>query len=519
MTMAPSIPSHLRHLVVVLGDQLDPKSSVLDGVDVRHDTVWMAEVAEESTHVWSHKARIALFLTAMRHYRDALRERGIPILYRQLDDPDNLGSLARELEATVRRRKPRRLVVVEPGEWRVKESIEKAARKLQVPVQMRADRHFLCTHDEFAEHASERKQLRMEYFYRYMRRKTGILMHDGKPEAGKWNFDVENRQSFGSTGPEGVRQPTRFSPDATTREVLKLVEQAFATHPGRLDHFAWPVTPREARRAMRDFISHRLHDFGTYQDAMWSGQPFLYHSLLSSALNLKLLDPRDLLNEVEVAYRSGKASLNSVEGFIRQILGWREYVRGIYWRFMPGYLDRNTLTAQLRLPKFFWTAETDMNCLRQVILQTLDFGYAHHIQRLMVTGLFALLLGVDPREVHQWYLAVYLDAVEWVELPNTLGMSQFADDGIMASKPYVASGKYIERMSNYCGGCRYDPGVGYGVNACPYTTLYWDFLARHRKLLAGYQRMRMQLRNLDRKSRSEINSIQHQAEALRNQQS
>ena len=513
--MALSNRSHLRHLIVVLGDQLDVKSSALDGLDVRHDAVWMAEVAAESTHVWSHKARIALFLSAMRHYRDATRKRGVPVLYRQLDDPENLGNLARELEATIRRFEPQRLVVVDPGEWRVKESIEKTAKKLKVPVDMRKDRHFLCTRDEFAEHAAGRKQLRLEFFYRQMRRKNGILLHDGKPQGGKWNFDAQNRSSFGANGPEGIRLPPQFSTDTTTREVLALVGKAFASHPGRLDHFAWPVAPGEARRAMLAFVKHRLRDFGAYQDAMWSGQPFLYHSLLSSALNLKLLDPRDVLGEVEAAYCSGKASLSSVEGFIRQILGWREYVRGVYWRFMPEYLDRNTLGARLRLPNFYWTADTDMNCLRQVIGQTLDYGYAHHIQRLMVTGLFALLLGVDPREVHRWYLAVYVDAVEWVELPNVLGMSQFADGGIMASKPYVASGKYIQRMSNYCVKCCYDPDKACGEESCPFTTLYWDFLQRHRRDLSKNARMTMQLRNLDRKSTGEMADIRRRAAAIR----
>lgn len=515
--MARSPRSPVRHLVVILGDQLDPKSAALDGLDVQYDAVWMAEVAEESTHVWSHKMRIALFLAAMRHYRDALHQRGIPVLYRQFDDPDNLGSLPRELEAAVHRLKPQRIVVVEPGEWRVKQFMLETAGRLTVPVEMREDRHFLCTHEEFAQHVTERKQLRMEYFYRQMRRKTGILMHDGQPEGGKWNFDPENRGSFGSEGPRGKRQPHAFSPDATTREVLRLVEKAFASHPGRLDHFVWPVTPGDARRALRDFITHRLPSFGTYQDAMWSGQPFLYHSLLSLALNLKLLNPRDVLEEVEAVYRSGRAPLNSVEGFIRQILGWREYVRGVYWRFMPEYLDRNALVARLGLPKFYWNAETDMNCLRQAVGQTLEYGYAHHIQRLMVTGLFALLLGVDPSEVHKWYLAVYVDAVEWVELPNTLGMSQFADGGIMASKPYAASGKYIKRMSNYCDTCRYDPDTACGAEACPFTTLYWDFLARHRSCLTKNERMRMQVSNLDRKTRSELVSIQRQAEAVRRQ--
>ncbi len=449
----------VRRLVVILGDQLDPNSAALDGFDARHDAVWMAEVAEESNFVWSHKARIAVFLAAMRHYREALRKRGLRVLYRQLDDPGNSGSLGAELKAALGSGGPERIVLCEPGEWRVEQAIRKTAGKMNVPLEIRPDRHFLCSDDEFAEHAAGRKQLRMEYFYREVRRKAGTLMDARQPEGGKWNYDSENRGSFGADGPKGIQKPVAFPPDETTREVLRLVETSFGSHPGRLDRFDWPVTPADARRALRDFIAYRLAPFGAYQDAMWSGEPFLTHSLLSSALNLKLLDPRKVLDDAEAAYRSGKAPLNSVEGFVRQVLGWREYVRGVYRLFMPEYLDRNALDAQLPLPAFYWTAETDMNCLRQAIEQTLEYGYSHHIQRLMVTGLFALLLGVEPREVHKWYLAMYVDAVEWVELPNTLGMSQFADGGIMASKPYVASGKYIARMSNYCTGCRYDPST------------------------------------------------------------
>ncbi len=507
----------LRHLVIVLGDQLDPKSAALQGFDARRDAVWMAEVPEESTFVWSHKARIALFLAAMRHYRDALQKRGVPVVYRQLDDPGNLGSLAKELDFAVRTFRPGRLVLVEPGEWRVRESIQQTAQRLEVPVEMLEDRHFLCGREAFTTHAAKRKQLRMEYFYRQMRRATGILMHQGLPEGGKWNFDQENRGSFGKEGPRDLRELQRFPPDAVTRQVLALVEKAFASHPGRLNHFAWPVTPADARTSLRDFIQNRLGDFGKFQDAMWAGQPFLYHSALSSALNLKLLDPREVIEEAEAAFRSGKAPIASVEGFIRQILGWREYVRGVYWRFMPEYLDRNTLNATLPLPRFYWTAETEMNCLRQVIQQTLDYGYAHHIQRLMVVGLFALLLGVDPREVHRWFLAVYVDAVEWVELPNTLGMSQYADGGIMASKPYAASGKYIARMSNYCQSCRYAPEASRGENACPFTVLYWDFLQRHRSELAKNPRMRMQISNLDRRLRTELAALQREADRIRTQ--
>ncbi len=505
----------VRRLVVMLGDQLDPNSAALEGFDARRDAVWMAEVAEESTHVWSHKARIAVFLAAMRHYRDALRKRGLRVLYRQLDEPGNSGSLGAELKAALGSGRPERIVLCEPGEWRVEQAICKTADTMNVSLEIRSDRHFLCSDDEFAEHAAGRKQLRMEYFYRQMRRKVGVLMDAGQPAGGKWNYDAENRGSFGAEGPKRIQKPVAFPPDETTREALRLVEASFGSHPGQLDRFDWPVTPADARQALRDFITYRLPAFGAYQDAMWSGEPFLAHSLLSSALNLKLLDPREVLDAAEAAYRSGKAPLNSVEGFIRQVLGWREYVRGVYRRFMPEYLDRNALDAQVPLPTFYWTAETEMNCLRQAIGQTLEYGYSHHIQRLMVTGLFALLLGVQPREVHKWYLAVYVDAVEWVELPNTLGMSQFADGGIMASKPYVASGKYIARMSNYCTGCRYDPSASCGERACPFTTLYWDFLARHRARLGRNPRMQMQLRNLASKSRGDVAAIRRQADAIR----
>jgi len=278
------------------------------------------------------------------------------------------------------------------------------------------------------------------------------------------------------------------------------VNARYADHPGSLEDFAWPVTAAQAREALAVFVRERLPDFGRWQDAMWAGEPWLYHAHLAAAMNLHLLDPREAVDAAVAAWREGRAPLPAVEGFVRQILGWREYVRGIYWTQMPGYAQRNALGANATLPAFFWDGKTDMACLRDAIGQTLRLGYAHHIQRLMVTGLYALLLGVRPPEVHAWYLSVYVDAVEWVELPNTLGMSQYADGGVMASKPYVATGRYIERMSNHCRGCRYDPAQATGPRACPYTTLYWDFLARHETALAGNPRMTMQLRNLQRLS-------------------
>ncbi len=502
--------SHLRNLVLILGDQLDERSAAFDEFDPKQDAIWMAEVAEESTHVWTHQARIAIFLTAMRHFRDALRARKWPVHYRQLDDAENLETLAKELAAAIKKLKPQRLIMVEAGEWRVAQSINDVAEKSGVPLEVRVDKHFFCTREEFAAHAKGRKQLRMEFFYRELRRKHGVLMDDDQPTGGAWNFDAENRASFGKNGPGKIPEPIAFPPDKITREVFALVEEKFPQHPGSLKHFDWPVTPAQAQAALQDFIEHRLPSFGQFQDAMWTGaenlftdsasrsQAYLFHSRLSAAMNLKLLDPREVIVAAEKEFRAGRVSLASAEGFIRQILGWREFVRGIYWHFMPDYLALNALHATAPLPKFYWTGRTEMNCLREVIGQTLAFGYAHHIQRLMVTGLFTLLLGVRPQAVHEWYLAVYVDAVEWVELPNTLGMSQFGDGGIMASKPYIASGKYIQRMSNYCAGCRYDPAQRTGPKACPFTTLYWDFLLRHETMLAKNARMVMQVRNAAR---------------------
>ncbi len=519
--------SRPRHLVLVLGDQLNRDSAAFDGFDPACDAVWMAEVAEESTRVWSHKARVAMFLTAMRHFRDALRVQGVTVHYRQLDDPANTGSLRGELTATVSRLCPQRLIWVEGGEWRVQTALETTACALGVDFEVRADRHFFSSREEFGRHTRGRKQLRMEFFYRELRRKHRVLMDGNEPAGGVWNFDAENRQSFGKAGPGEAEPPVAFAPDARTREALELVGKRFAKHPGSLARFDWPVTPEQARAALDDFVAHRLPHFGRYQDAMWTGadanhaatkfrqHAFLYHSRLSAAMNLKLLDPRVVVAAAEWAYREGRAPLASVEGFIRQILGWREYVRGIYWQFMPGYLDRNELKAIERLPAFFWTGDTDLNCLRHVIGQTLEFGHAHHIQRLMVTGLFAQLLGVKPQTVHEWYLAMYVDAVEWVELPNTLGMSQHADAGLMASKPYIASGKYIQRMSNYCAGCRYDPAQRTGPRACPVTVLYWDFLLRHEARLARNPRTVMQVRNAARLTPGQRREIGEDAARLR----
>jgi len=513
-----TLPDQVRHLTIILGDQLDQQSSALDGFDPSQDVVWMAEVEEESTHVWSAKQRITVFLSAMRHFADELRGRGWPVHYVRLDDVGNLGSLSRELNKAIERLQPVGLVMTAPGDWRVLQSMRAVASESGLPLDLRDDTHFFSTVREFAAHTSDRKQVRLEYWYRELRVKHGILMAEGKPVGGQWNFDADNRESFGKAGPQHVPSPTRFVPDTDTQQVIALVNTRFVNHPGTLHSFGWPVTRTQALQSLQTFIAERLPLFGRYEDAIWAGEAWLYHSHLSSSLNLKLLNPREVVRAAEDAWRAGHAPLAAVEGFVRQILGWREYVRGVYWTQMPDYLQRNSLDAHGELPAWYWTGETDMACLRDAIAQTLEHGYAHHIQRLMVTSLYALLFGVKPQAVHAWYLSVYVDAVEWVELPNTLGMGQFADGGLMASKPYVATGKYIQRMSNHCKGCRYDPAQSVGVSACPYTTLYWDFLIRHEELLKKNQRMAMQLKNLVRLDEPARRAIQTQAAAHRSAQ-
>lgn len=507
--------NNVRNALIVLGDQLDTDSALFQGAAKKRDVIIMAEASSEAEYVWSHKQRITLFLAAMRHFRTEKENAGWQVHYRKMDDPKNEGDLSAELRKALHVLRPEKAIVLHPGEWRVREAVERAAKDAGVPLEVRADAHFYLTPEEFRSYADGRKSLRMEFFYREMRKRFDVLMEGGKPAGGEWNYDEHNRDSFGREGPDKLPPPPSFEPDATTRAVIDLVNRRFSDHPGETATFRWPVQRGQALEALQSFIRERLPVFGRFQDALWTGEPFLYHSLLSSSLNLKLLRPREVVDAAQQAWRDGKAPLAAVEGFIRQILGWREYVRGVYWLHMPDYIERNELNASEPLPGFYWTAETPMNCLRETIGQTLRHGYAHHIQRLMVTGLYALLLGVHPRRLHEWYLAVYVDAVEWVELPNTLGMSQFADGGVMASKPYVATGKYLRRMSNYCAGCRFNPDERTGDNACPFTTLYWDFLLRNESALQSVGRLNLQLKNLRRLSREEAAAIRKGAEALR----
>ncbi len=486
----------VRRLLLVLGDQLDPQVGASTPFDKAHDAMAMFEVAEESLHVPSHKQRTALFLAAMRHFALDLHREGYRVHYVTLDDPENTQAFGSELRRAIRALRPALVLCTHPGEWRAKQDIERAAKQAGAPLEVLPDAHFLTSAAEFADWMAGRKQPVMEHFYRRQRRRRGILVEpDGAPVGGKWNYDQQNRGSF--RRPPQVPPPYSPRTDAITREVLTLVERRFARNPGSLARFRWPVTRVQARKALDDFIQERLPHFGTFQDAMWSGQPFLYHSLLSAALNLKLLNPRECVAAALAAYESGAAPLNCVEGFVRQIIGWREFIHGIYWHAGPRYAEQNELDQHGSLPDFYWTGRTDMVCLRECIGQVLEYGYGHHIQRLMVTGNFALIAGVHPRHISDWYLAMYVDAVDWVTLPNTLGMAMHADGGLVGTKPYAASGRYIQRMSNYCSSCRFDPGERTGARACPFTTFYWDFLIRNRRRFRDNPRMSRILPQVD----------------------
>lgn len=499
-------------LRVVLTDQLSRSLSSLRDVDRVADVVLMAEAPDQIAPLRCHKQKVVLLLSAMRHFADRLRREGVCVEYVGLESRGSSWSLTDEVGRMLARRAFARIVVTEPGDWRVAESVGQWGARFMVPVEIRPDDRFLCSRTDFRRWAEGRVAPRMEHFYRRMRRDTGWLMQDGRPLGGRWNYDAANRRAL----PDGVVAPAirRSAPDALTREVMALTRRRLEGWFGAVDGFAWPVTRQQALTALREFVDSRLPLFGDYQDAMRAGDDHLFHSVLSPCLNIGLLEPREVCEAALGAWQSGSAPLHAVEGFIRQIVGWREYVRGIYWSHMPGYPESNHFGAERPLPQFYWTGETDMRCLREVIGATIRNAYAHHIQRLMVTGNFALLAGVAPAEVEEWYLMVYADAFEWVELPNTHGMALYADGGLLASKPYAASGAYINRMSNYCDACPYDPKARHGAGACPFTVLYWRFLVANEALLRSNPRMILPYRLLHGWSEEERRRLLREGDAL-----
>jgi len=496
-------------LIPIFGDQLSHGLSSLAGQDKKACVILMAEVDEETEYVPHHKSKMVYILSAMRHHAEDLRVAGWAVDYVKLTDAKNSGSLTGEVARAIERHKITALRVTEAGEWRVKAMLDSWPDCFDIPVTILPDDRFLCTHADFESWAKDRKQLRMEFFYRDMRRKSGLMMNGDAPQGGQWNFDAENRKP--AKRDLTMPKPLHFAPNAVTQEVIQMVEARYGDNIGQTEKFSFAVTREDALQQQQHFLAHALPHFGDYQDAMLTDEPFLWHSILSPYINSGLIDPLELCRAVEAQYQAGKVPINAAEGFIRQIIGWREYVRGIYWHAGPEYVESNALDATRSLPAFYWTGNTDMHCLSQAIGQTIAHSYAHHIQRLMITGNFALLAGLDPKQVHKWYLAVYADAYEWVELPNSLGMSQFADGGKLASKPYAASGAYINRMFDYCTHCHYDVKQRIGTKACPFNALYWDFIARNESKLRKNPRMAMPYKNWARMT--EVDKVKLRAHA------
>ncbi|GIS84366.1 MAG: cryptochrome/photolyase family protein [Nitrospina sp.] len=486
----------MKTLRLILGDQLSHDISSLKDCNKTEDIILMCEVWNEATYVKHHKKKIAFLFSAMRHFAKELKESGYKILYTKLEDEQNIGFFKSEIARALKQQKVEHIVVTHPGEYRVLEDIKGWATNFKISVEIRTDDRFLCSPEEFALWAKGRKQLRMEYFYREMRKKYNVLMKDNEPMGGEWNYDSKNRKP-----PKDdllIPEPYCNGIDEITCEVMSLVAERFPDHFGDLEPFYFAVTRQQALQTLNLFIEQRLPNFGDYQDAMIEGEPWMYHAHISFYLNCGLLLPLECVKAAEKAYQQGKAPLNAVEGFIRQIIGWREYVRGIYWLEMPEYAQKNFFDAKHNLPDFYWTADTKMNCLHQCVLETQKNAYAHHIQRLMVLGNFSLIAGIDPVQVNEWFLSVYADAYEWVELPNVSGMTLFADGGYLASKPYAAGGSYINKMSDYCKNCNYKVTKKNGEDACPFNYLYWDFLIRNRDKLESNHRIGMMYKMYDR---------------------
>lgn len=500
-------------LRLILGDQLSMQLPTLHDANPATDRVMLCEVWEEATYVKHHKKKIAFLFSAMRHFAKELEDAGFHVSYTQLDDPKNTGSFFGEVQRQLQLHPHlQRVVLTQPSEYRVWQEVQTWEARLGLSVEQREDTRFLCSIAEFAAWAKGRKQLRMEYFYRLLRVKHNILMDGDAPIGGQWNYDSENRQA----PKEGlaIPAPYRVEPDASTQAVLALVAERFASHFGDLEPFYFAVTRTQALEVLALFIRQRLPHFGQYQDAMIQGQPWMYHSHISFYLNCGLLSPLECIQQAEAAYHRGDAPLNAVEGFVRQILGWREYVRGLYWLTMPAYAEANALEAHRPLPALYWGEDTRMNCLKQCVKETQQHAYAHHIQRLMVLGNFALLAGVHPKEVNEWFLIVYADAFEWVELPNVSGMVLHADGGYLASKPYAAGGSYIQKMSNYCKACEYKVSVKEGPTACPFNYLYWNFLAQHRPRFEKNPRMAMMYKTYDKMGAEKQALLASQAETF-----
>ena len=496
----------MSSLRLIFGDQLSLSLASLKDTS-KDDLIVLMEIKPETEYVPHHKRKLVFLFSAMRHFSEELKDAGYNTHYIKLDSPNNHQSFCENLRTLVNDGDFTSLELTEVGEYRLQEEILSWESKLEISVIIHEDSRFFLSRKEFSDYAKDRKNLLMEHFYRMMRQKTGYLMHQGKPLGGKWNYDAKNRNKYDHK----VEIPKRlkFSPDQITKEVISLIEKEFTNNFGSTSNFHEAINRKQALQCLDIFCDQLIHQFGKYQDAMLNDEALLFHSRISHYINCGLLIPSEVCARVlEVAIECDQ-TLYAVEGFIRQIIGWREYVRGIYWLNMPKYVNLNFFNANNPLPSFYWDGKTDMNCVSTVVQQTYDNAYSHHIQRLMITGNLALLMGITPAEVHEWYLAVYDDAYEWVELPNTMGMALFADGGVMASKPYAASGNYINKMSDFCKSCKYKVKEKNGSDACPFNYLYWDFLERNKDKLKSNHRLFMPYRNLEKKNTKDIDLIKN----------
>jgi len=497
-----------------LGDQLTDSISSLNNCDKSEDIILISEVIEEATFIPHHKKKLVFIFSAMRHFALDLKNDGFNVIYNKLNDPDNSGSLTGEISRLIKNQSFEKIVITSPSEFRVLKEIESLGKKINISIEILNDDRYFVEIEDFKQWAFNRKQLRMENFYRDQRRKHSILMNGIDPVGGQWNFDSDNRKPFNSD----LKIPTPFTnfPDQITQEVIEMVTTCFPEHFGEIEPFIFAVNRHQALQAFKLFLEERLLYFGDFQDSMVQGEPWMFHSHISFYLNCGLLLPKECVYEVEKLFFDGKAPLNSVEGFIRQILGWREFLRGIYWLKMPEYLENNFFEASRNLPQMYWTGDTKMNCLSQCVTETKKNAYAHHIQRLMVLGNFALISGIDPKQVNHWFYVVYADAYEWVELPNVSGMILFADGGLVSSKPYASTGSYINKMSNYCENCDFKVSIKNGPEACPFNYLYWDFLDRNRLKLSSNFRMSMMYKTYDRMDDSKKQKIRDDTKTFLN---
>jgi len=504
-----------RRTVWILADQLSVTNASLLSAKKGRDCLLFIESRQTFGKLPYHRHRLMLLLSAMRHFAAEREAEGWETDYHRLGDaPDMRSALARHCGA----RKPSEILITRPNSHDECLALDALAKKLESPLRILPSTQFLCSWEDFAELAGGKKRLLMENFYREMRRRTGLLMEsDGKPTGGDWNYDAENRGTLNDWRKAGSPLPGKLprpEQDALTQEVARDLEIHFPGAPGKAEDFALPVTRKASLQWLEHFIGERLPDFGTWQDLMLQGEPDMFHSIISPMLNIGLLDPIECARAAESAYRGGKAPLPAVEGFIRQIIGWREFVNGVYWLKMPEYAEVNALKAERPLPAFFHDGKTDLNCLRQTLEEVLKGGFNHHIQRLMILGNFLLLAGMNPQEALRWFNAMYIDAHDWVMAANLLGMALHADGGFMATKPYAAGGAYIHKMSNYCEGCSYSPDIKTGPGACPFNLLYWNFYETHRERFAKNPRTAMMVRSWMKRSEKERSTIVTEATAF-----